>query len=99
MVKQGLRLVIGSWKIIAMSLPMICAPLAAADGEEIAAVERQPVGGDRGGPGQKAHDGQHGHRLAGAGFANDRQDLARRRPCSDTRSTARNAPWGWETRR
>jgi hypothetical protein len=43
---------------------------------QVVAVELHPVGRDRRRPGQEAHQRQHGHRLAGAGFADDRQDFA-----------------------
>ncbi len=43
-VKHGLRLDIGSWKIIAMSLPMISRRARGAHRQQVMAVERQPVG-------------------------------------------------------
>ena len=39
------------------------------------AVEAHAVGGHGRGPGQQAHHREHRHRLAGAGFADDRDDL------------------------
>ena len=52
------------------------AALAGRHGQEVAALESHRLGGDLGGPGQKSHDGQHGDRLAGTRFADDRQHLA-----------------------
>ena len=75
-VKHGLRLDIGSWKIIAMSLPMILRRSAAAHAEQVAAGEEQLVGRDRRRPRQQAHHGEHRYRLAGAGLADDCQHLA-----------------------
>jgi hypothetical protein len=42
----------------------------------LTAVEDQLVGGDLRRVGQKAHGGEHRDRLAGAGFADDRQHFA-----------------------
>ena len=57
-----------------------------------AAVDRHVVG-------QQPHDGVGRHRLAGAGFANDAEDLVRMRSSSDTSSSAcgRSAPRGSAT--
>ena len=76
-VKQGLRLVVGSWKIIAMSLPMIRRRCAGAEHRSRSlAVEDQAVGGDLAGPGDEPHQRQHGDALARAGFADDAEHLA-----------------------
>ena len=76
-VKQGLRLDIGSWKIIAMSLPISARLRRGESCKEVLAAEGEAVGGDRRRLRQEAHDGEHGDRLAGAGLADDRHDLAR----------------------
>ena len=60
-----------------MSLPITCAAAARGEREEILAGEGQPIGGDGGGLRQKAHDGEHRHRFAGAELADDRHHLAR----------------------
>ena len=52
------------------------AALARAELQQGLALEVQPVGGDPGGPGQKAHDRQHGDALARAALADDAHDLA-----------------------
>jgi hypothetical protein len=67
----------GSWKIIAMSLPVILRRSAGGDVEQIAAIKIDLIGGDLRRPGQKAHDGEHGHGLAGAGFTDNGQNLSR----------------------
>ena len=99
-VKHGLRRDIGSWKIIAMSLPMIrrrCARRSAPSRSR--AVEGQAVGGDRRRPRQQAHHRQHRHRLARAGFADDRQHLAGSTDEVDAVDRVERAVRGWRTRR
>ena len=73
--KHGFSDVIGSWKIIAMSRPMMPRRSRGGDRQQVAPVEAHAVGGHGRGPGQQAHHGQHRHRLAGAGFADDGDDL------------------------
>ena len=75
-VKQGFKELIGSWKIIAMSLPISRRRWRALDLQQRLALEGQPVGGDLGGPGQEAHHRQHGHALARPALADDAHDLA-----------------------
>ena len=52
------------------------APLRRVELQQIDAVELHLVGGNGGAVGQQAHDGQHRHRLARAGLADDRQHFA-----------------------
>ena len=90
-VKHGLRLAIGSWNIIAMSLPMISRRAPGSWSSMLVAVKLHPVGGHLRRPGQKPHHRQHRHRFARPRLADNRQHLAR----VDRRlipSTARNGP-------
>ena len=73
----GFSEVIGSWKIIAISPPRRRRISALGKREEVAAEEARAAGGDaRRRPGQKAHEGEGGQRLAGAALPGDRQDLS-----------------------
>ena len=76
MVKHGLRLDIGSWKIMVISLPMILRRSPTPMVKKVAPVEVHPVGGDHRGPRQKPHDGQHGVRFSQSRFAHHRQHVA-----------------------
>ena len=73
--KQGFSEDIGSWKIIAMSLPASRRRWRGDIAMQIVAVEGHAVGGHGRGRRQQAHDGQHRDRLARARFADDRQHL------------------------
>ena len=91
-VSTGLSEVIGSWKIIEMSLPRMLAHLRA----RAAPADRGPRSGSR--PAIRAgrrldqpQDRQRGDGLAAAGLADDRQRLARV-DANDTPSTARTTP-------
>ena len=75
-VKTGLRLVIGSWKIMAISLPRMRAHLRFRFGQQVVAIEQDRAAGDAAGAGDEAHDRQAGDRFAGARFADDGQRLA-----------------------
>ena len=52
------------------------AALAGAEFQQVLTVEAQQVGGDAAGRLHQAHQRQHGHALAGAGFADDAEQLA-----------------------
>ena len=79
----GLRLVIGSWKIIAMSRPRSLRSARAGIRARSTTVparvaEQDLAAGDAPGRiGDQSHDRQARHRLAGAGLADHRQRLAR----------------------
>jgi hypothetical protein len=85
MVNTGFRLVIGSWKIIATSLPRKRRICGSGSFEQVNRLAR-PVD-EQGLPltcvlavrGQQAHERQAGHRLAGARLADDGRGLA----CAD----------------
>ena len=77
-VSTGLRLVIGSWKIIEMRLPRTLRISSFAQRQEVAAFERDIAGDAAVGGGQQPHDRQRRHALAGARFADDGDRLARR---------------------
>jgi hypothetical protein len=66
---------VGSWKIIATSLPMSLLR-SPCDSEQVVAGEAELVGLDAAGVGHQAHQGHHGDALAGAGFADDAEDFA-----------------------
>ena len=72
-IEAGDRLLEDHRHVLADDLPPA---RGAREREEVLAGEGQAVGGDRRGLRQKAHDGEHRHRLAGAGFADDRHHLA-----------------------
>ena len=95
-VKQGLRLDIGSWKIIDISAPMIARRWRGVSASRSWPAKRKRSARDGSGRRQKAHHRQHGHRFAGAGLPDDRQHLARHRR-SATRCPRRgNADGGRE---
>ncbi len=76
MVSTGLSEVIGSWKIIAMSLPRTPRIVFFAQRQQIDAGKPDRAAGDAAGRiGHKSHQGKRGDALAAAGFANDRQRL------------------------
>ena len=88
----GLSEVIGSWKIIEMRLPRICAHLVFVESEQIGAFEHDRAADDPARRiGHQPHDRQRGHALAAAGFADDRQRLAAA-DVKETSSTALNSP-------
>ena len=77
MVSTGFSEVIGSWKIIAMSRPRISRISSSVRSRRFAALEQDAAGDDApGGPREQPHDGERGHRLAAAGFADERHRLA-----------------------
>ena len=72
----GLRLVMGSWKIIAMSLPRTCAHLVVADGAQVAVAEHERALDDLARRvGDEPHERERRDRLARAGLADDAQRL------------------------
>ena len=75
-VKHGLRLVVGSWKIIATSLPMSLR----RSWSEMLSRSRPPnwrrFARDAAGVGDEPHHRQHGHALAGTGLPDDAEHLA-----------------------
>ncbi len=74
-VRTGFRLVIGSWKIIAISSPRIFAELLVRQREQVTAVEPDLPAGDLAGRFvDEPHDRERGHALARAGLADDRRD-------------------------
>ena len=75
-VKHGLRLVVGSWKIIATSLPTSLRRSEGEIFEKVAAVELDAVGANLARIGDEPHQRQHRHALAGAGFTDDAKNLA-----------------------
>ena len=79
MVKLGLSEVIGSWKIIASRLPRRSRRVCVGHVEQIEAVEADRAGDLGRLLRQQPHDGERGHALAAAGFA----DEAERRAVGD----------------
>src|SRR4026207_627657 len=81
MVCSGLSEVIGSWKIMEILLPLILRNAACGSDSRFAPVNRilpegAVAGGVRGGRvGEKLEDRQCRHRLARAGFADERHGL------------------------
>ena len=75
---SGLSEVIGSWKIIAMRLPRTAQQLARRRADQLAGRGSGSLPGGMPGHrvGQQLQDRQRGHRLARAGFADQRQGLA-----------------------
>ena len=74
---SGLSEVIGSWKIIEMSLPRMLLHLALAELEQVAALEADGAADDAARRiGDQAQDGERRHALAAARFAHDAQGLA-----------------------
>ena len=71
-IEAGDRLLEDHRDVLADHLPAA----ARREREQVLAGEGQAVGGHRRGLRQEAHDGQHRHRLAGAGFADDRHHVA-----------------------
>ncbi len=88
MVSTGLRLVIGSWKIIEILWPRMLAHLLVGERGQLAPVEAHRAGDDAAGLRRdQPQDRQRRHRLAAAGLADDAERLAgardrttRRRP-------------------
>ena len=76
-VRTGFRLVIGSWKIIAISPPRIFRSLLDRQREQVAAFEPDLPAGDLARRFvDEPHDGERGHALARAGLADDREAAA-----------------------
>ena len=90
-VKQGFSDDIGSWKIIAMSRPARRRRWSARASSGVGPSNAMISALTRRGLRQKAHGGQHRHRLARARFADDRQDLVAI-DATSTPSTAVKAP-------
>ena len=77
-VSTGLSDVIGSWKIMAISLPRIDRTCSSDMLEDVVALEHDFARDDLAGrAGDQAHDRQAGHALAAAGFADDAERLTR----------------------
>ena len=94
MVSTGLSEVIGSWKIIEMSLPRTCAHRLVVERQQVDAGELDRAADDAAGRiGHQPHQRQRGDALAAAGFADDRQRLAAAAARSSTPSTALTMPW------
>ena len=74
-VKTGFSEVIGSWKIMLMSLPRICRIAGSGKLDQIFSQESDGPGLNLGRGGQQPHDRQRRDRLARAGFAHDAQRL------------------------
>ena len=92
-VKHGLRLVVGSWKIIAMSLPISRAALARRTAcSRSLPVEAQPVGARRGRARRPGPSGQHGRRSCRSRIRRRCRAPRPRRASGSTPSTARNGP-------
>ena len=93
MVSTGLSEVIGSWKIMAMSLPRTPRIASSLERQQIDAGEHDRAAGDAAGRiGHQPHERQRGDALAAAGFADDRQRLVRLQR-KLTPSTALTTPW------
>ena len=76
-VSSGLSEVIGSWKIIEMSLPRMRLHLVLAQVQQIGALETDGAADDAPGRvGDEAQDGQRGDALAAAGLADHAEGLA-----------------------
>ncbi|MCY1431482.1 hypothetical protein D9M71_474520 [compost metagenome] len=71
-VERGHRVLEDHGQVLADHL----ATLARAELEHVLAIETEGVGGDDAGGVDQAHQRHHGHRLAGAGFADDGQHFA-----------------------
>ena len=85
---SGLSDVIGSWKMMVMSLPRTSRISRSDSVEQFLALERDRAGRMRRCRiRQQLHHRQRGHRLAGAGFADQRDRLALA-DRNETRSTA-----------
>ena len=73
----GLSEVIGSWKIIDIRLPRMPRIVSSSSAEQVGAFQRDGAADDLAGRVRhQPHDGERGHALAAAGFADDRQRLA-----------------------
>ena len=72
----GFRLVMGSWKIIAMSLPRMSAHLFFGDGQQVAPLMHDAATDDAPGRvGDEPHERHGGDRLARTGLADDAEGL------------------------
>jgi hypothetical protein len=76
MVKTGLRLVIGSWKIMAMRLPRMARISAGGREAQVAAVEQDAAGGDAAGLGTRRMIDSDSIGLAAAALADDAEGAA-----------------------
>ena len=74
MVKQGLRLVVGSWKIIATSLPVSLRRSRSEIVSRSCPLNDSLSAVTRPGKRHEAHERQHRHALAGARFADDARE-------------------------
>ena len=74
--KTGLSEVIGSWKIIAMSLPRTSRMSSDDSFAQVPSVEPDLARDDPAGPLDEPQDRQRGDALAAAGLADDAQGLA-----------------------
>ena len=93
----GLSEVIGSWKIIEMSRPRISRISSSESVEQVAALEQDAAVRDAPrGLGEQAHDRERGYRLAAAGFADQRDDLAAIDAVADAVDRADDAARGHE---
>ena len=77
MVSTGLRLVIGSWKIIAIVVAANLPHVGFGQRQQFAAFEPDAALDAAALLRDEPHDGQRGDALARAGFADDRYGLAR----------------------
>ena len=75
-VNSGLSEVIGSWKIIAISLPRTCAQRALGVGHQRLALPAHVAAGDLSGQLDQAHQRLGGDALAGAALADEAERLA-----------------------
>ena len=71
-------------------------PRAGGEFQQVGAVEAEGVGGDFSGEGDEAHDGEHRHAFAGAGFADDGEKVAFRDGHVDAVDGAEAAAGGGE---
>ena len=93
-VKTGLSEVIGSWKIIEISLPRILSISRSSRLSEVAALEDDPALARRSRPGSstQAHDRQRRHRLAASPTRRRRRACGPSSSAKSTPSTARIGP-------
>ena len=91
-VRTGLSEVIGSWKIIAISVAAHLPHLALGQRQQIAAAEEHAAADDAAGRiAHQAQDRQRGHRLAAARFADDAERCVPAGTAKQTPSTARSS--------
>ena len=75
-VMSGLRAVRGVCETMAISVPRTCRSSSSVERREIDAAEHDGAGRQAAGPADQAQDRDRRHRLAGARFADQAQDLA-----------------------